>query len=134
MSKVLDNKFKGILPQIISGNQSVFIEGRLITYNVIIAYEALHTMKVRQRGRVGSMALKLEMSKAYDRIEWLYLQVVLEKMGFAKRWINLMMKCVSSMNYSVLVNGEPGKTIKLSRWIRQWDTISPYLFILCMRV
>lgn len=58
-----------MLPTIIFSNQSVFILGRLITENVMIAYETLHTMKTRQKGRVGSMAIKLNMSKAYDRIE-----------------------------------------------------------------
>lgn len=68
-SKVLANRLKKILPTIVSHNQSALISGRLISNNVIVVYEALHTMKSRQKEKVGSMTLKLDMSKAYDRIE-----------------------------------------------------------------
>ncbi|XP_041001144.1 uncharacterized protein LOC121246895 [Juglans microcarpa x Juglans regia] len=114
-----------------SSNQSIFIPGRLITDNVMIAYESLHTMKTRQKGRIGSMALKLDMSKAYNRIEWRYVEAVMRKLGFGDRWVSLIMRCTTSVTYSILVNGEPGKTSKPTRGIRQRDPISLYLFILC---
>ncbi|XP_042969115.1 uncharacterized protein LOC122301804 [Carya illinoinensis] len=131
VSKVLANRLKKVLPVIISKNQSAFLPGRLITDNVMVAYEALHTMKTRQKGRIGSMALKLDISKAYDRIEWGFLEAIMRKLGFGERWIRLVMVCVTSVTYSVLVNGQPCCTIKPSRGIRQGDPISPYLFILC---
>ena len=68
ISKVITNRLKKILPHIISETQSAFVPGRLITNNVLVAFETLHHMKT-QPGRVSSMALKLDMSKAYDRIE-----------------------------------------------------------------
>jgi hypothetical protein len=69
IAKVLANRLKKILGEIISPNQSAFIPGRLITDNIIIAFEALHTMDTRLKGAEGYMALKLDMSKAYDRVE-----------------------------------------------------------------
>lgn len=81
--KTLINRLKKVLPEIISYNQSAFIMGRLNLDNIIIAYEALHTMKSRQKGREWSMALKLDTTKAYNRIEWSYMRVVMEKIGFA---------------------------------------------------
>lgn len=69
LSKVLDNRLKGILHLIISQSQSAFVPEGLITNNVIIQSEALHTMLTRQSGKWGSMALKLDMFKAYERIE-----------------------------------------------------------------
>jgi hypothetical protein len=77
-----------------------------------VAYETLHTMHARMKGKQGfMMAIKLDMSKAYDRVEWGFLEAVLEKLGFDRRWINLIMMCVTTMHYTILVNGKPSGTI-----------------------
>jgi hypothetical protein len=134
MSKVLANRLKIVLPSIISKNQSAFIPGRLISDNILVAFEALHTMHSRMWGKVGYMALKLDMSKAYDRVEWRFLEVVMEKLGFDLKWIRWIMQCITTVQYSVVVNGIPVGEISPSRGIRQGDPISPYLFILCAEV
>ena len=85
ISKVIANRLKVILPNIISPTQSAFIKGRLITNNVLAAYETLHTMHSCMRGENGYMAVKINMSKAYDRVEWSFLGVVMERMGFVSR-------------------------------------------------
>jgi hypothetical protein len=131
ISKVLANRFKGVLPGIISSSQSAFLAGRLITDNVIIVYEILHTMQNRLWSKVGFMGLKLDMSKAYDRVEWAFLETVMMRLGFGDRWIHLVMACVKSETYSVVVSGNSVGSITLTRGIRQGDPISPYLFLLC---
>ena len=105
--------------------------GRLITNNVIVAYEALHSMHARKKGKTGSLALKLDVSKTYDRVEWLFLKGVMQKLGFPKKWIERVMTCVTTTSFSILLNGKPYGNVLPSRGIYQGDSLSPYLFLLC---
>ena len=89
-SKVLANRLKIILPLLISEHKSASLKGRLITDNILVAFETLHYMKNHNSGSTGFMALKLDMSKAYDRVEWSFLGDVMRQMGFSDKWVSLV--------------------------------------------
>lgn len=101
------------MPLIISRMQSAFNLVRLIIDNIMVAYQLLHSMKLNKKKRDRGMAIKFNTFKAYNRIEWPYLKVVLTSMGFSERWFRLFMTCVTSIRYSMLVKGSPGETFTL---------------------
>jgi hypothetical protein len=104
ISKVLANRLKVILPHIIAPNESAFVPGQLITDNILLAYECTHFMQNKRPGAQGFVAIKLDMSKAYDWVEWHFLEDMMRKMGFHEEWFKMIMKCVTSVNYRIKVN------------------------------
>lgn len=120
-SKVLANRLKKLLLIIITKYQSAFAKNRLISDNILIAFETLHHMNSHNLGDTSFMALKLYMSKAYDQVEWGFLEDIMQQMGFNERWIRLILICVKIVLYSILVNGEPKVMIHPTRGIHQGE-------------
>ncbi|XP_039161281.1 uncharacterized protein LOC120289944 [Eucalyptus grandis] len=97
ISKVLTNRLKPILPHIIAEEQSAFVGGRQIQDNILIVQEVLHRLRTSNKRKKFQAVLKLDMQKAYDRIEWDFLKACLTKMGFCDKWITWIMQCVSTI-------------------------------------
>ena len=131
-SKVIANRLKRFLPHIVSENQSAFMFDGLIIDNIIVAFETMHHLNQKRSGMIGEMALKLDISKAFDCVEWGCLEKIMQKMGFNDKWVKLIMQCITSITYSVRINGKPQGHIIPSRGLKQGGPISSFLFISCV--
>ena len=87
-------RLKHILPHIILENYSAFVHDRMTIDNVMIAHEVCHYMKNRRKRQNGVAALKIDMTKAYDKLEWKFIKDMMEKLGFNTRWVEFVMQCV----------------------------------------
>lgn len=87
IAKILSKRLQPLLNLLISKHQSAFVPGRAISDNVLITHEVLHFLKVSGAKVHCAMAVKTDMSKPYDRIEWPFLHAVLKRFGFHDLWI-----------------------------------------------
>ncbi|CAL2231440.1 unnamed protein product [Prunus armeniaca] len=131
ISKIIVARLRSILPMLISPNQISFVPGRHITDNILIAQELMHKFKV-SKGKKGFLAWKIDLSKAYDKLNCHFIEVVLAELGLPVALRRLIMHCVSTVKYQICINGELTISFTPMNGIRQGDPLSPYLFVLCV--
>jgi hypothetical protein len=129
ISKLLANILKEVLHQLLSPSQNAFIQGRQITDSVLIANECLDS---RMRAGIPGLICKLDVEKAYDHVNWNFLLYMMERFGFGDKWRKWIYFCISTVRFSVLINGTPCGFFTSSRGLRQGDSLSPLLFVLVM--
>ncbi|KAL0284392.1 UNVERIFIED_CONTAM: putative mitochondrial protein [Sesamum angustifolium] len=118
-SKTIANRLKPWLDRIICPSQSTFVLGSLITDNMLLAFETKHFLHTHSKGLKHFMNLKLDISKAYDHVEWSFLWTVLGKLGFPCNFVELVMLYVSSVSYSFILSGKQFGSISPQRGLRQ---------------
>ena len=133
IAKLLVSKLRPVLGKLVSPCQSAFIPRRWIAENQLLVHEILHSFKKR-KVKGGFLAMKIDLQKAYDRVNWDFLRTVLKNFGFQEVFVNWIMECVTTVSFSILINGGKSNSFKSSRGLRQGDPLSPYLFILCQEV
>ena len=129
ISRILVARLQPLLDKLIDPAQTAFVPNRNIAENILLAQEVVHSFSTTKKKK-GFVGLKLDFQKAYDRLEWPFLIQVLKNFGFHQKFIHLIYQCISTVSFTLLLNGGKGPRIMPSRGLRQGDPLSPYLFII----
>lgn len=133
VSKIVVNRLIALLPKIISLNQGAFVEGCWIAENMVIPHELAHKVKKHKR-KSGMMLLKVYMRKAYDQMEWKFIRKMLRQWGFSEDVSSMIMSCITSVEYNLLINDSKNGMITPRKGLRQGDPLSFFIFILCAEI
>lgn len=131
ISKILANRLKPFLEKFISPFQMAFVNGRNIHDNIIASHEIMNYLH-KKKGKKGFLAIKVDIAKAFDKVEWNLLLCILENLGFCPKFAGWIKECISTSSFSFLLNGSPFGMFSPSRGIRQGDPLSPFLFAIYM--
>ncbi|XP_040372858.1 uncharacterized protein LOC112194030 [Rosa chinensis] len=131
VSKIIVARIRPYMQKLVSPNQVSYVPGRQISDNIMIAQEVLFKFK-KSAGKKGFFAWKVDLSKAYDRLNWQFIESVLYESLLPQSLVKLIMSCITSTSFQICLNGELTQSFNAQQGIRQGDPLSPYIFVLCM--
>ena len=130
VAKAMVNCLKPLLGKTISEEQHGFSPTREVFDNIILAGETIHSMNSK---RMSGMIIKVDVSKAYDRVRRSFLVDLLKRFGFCPEWIRCIHFCLSTVHFSIYVNGSILGFFQATNGLRQGDPLSPFLFVLMVK-
>ena len=127
--KVMANRFQRVTHELISDSQNAFVKGRQVLDSVLISSECIDS---KLKTGISGVLCKLGVEKAYDHVNWGFLIYMLQRCGFSEKWRKWILYCISTIKFSILINGSPSDFFGSSRGIRQGDPLYSLLFDIVM--
>lgn len=127
LARVLATRLQKVLPKVISSTQGAFVHGCQILDSVLIANDCIHS---RNKARRPGLICKIDMEKAYDRVNWKFLLYLLGRMGFGIKWRTWILECLKSNSLPILINESPKGFFFATRGLRLGDLLSSFLFVI----
>jgi hypothetical protein len=127
IAKVLTTRLASVIDKLVASTQSAFIKGRHLVDGVVVINEVVD---LARRNGQSCLIFKVDFEKAYDSVEWSFLDYMLDRFGFCAKWKEWIRACVFAGNMSVLINGSPSEEINIQRGLKQGDPLAPFLFLL----
>ncbi|XP_059295395.1 uncharacterized protein LOC132048717 [Lycium ferocissimum] len=130
IAKVIASRLQKVISSIISKAQVGFIPGRKISDNIFLAQELVKSYT--RKNTSPRCMLKIDLQKAYDSVEWVFLEQMMDELGFPRKFIGWVRECATTVNYTILINGEPTEPFNAAKGLRQGDPMSPFMFAISM--